>query len=317
MDPLEIKKLTASLTKELHSIKDETDREEALIRLQDIAKTYGGEDKVISSLEIAQNLSERPAQYQMMSGIDGLDSILGGFRLKQLVVLSGVTKHGKTSFAIDLTSRVKNEAPMWLPFEEPAEEIIQKFLDRGEDPPLFYSPTFMPNNTMLWIEQKIIESKAKYNTKILFIDHLGFILPRKDQLAQEIGFVMRDLKGLAKKWDVCIVLLSHLKKVEISKNPNLEDIRDSSSIAQEADTVIFIWRNTTKDPKSGEITITNEVNVSVQANRRTGKTGNVKMVYANGKFFEEEWQQVPAGYTRADKQSVDEEWYGEGYGNSK
>lgn len=311
MTPQEIEKLIQGLRKDVQGIKKDSEREEALIRLQDIAKTYEGEDRVISSLEIAQTLSERPPEYLMESGIGGLDQILGGFRLKQLIVLSGVTKHGKTSFAIDLTSRLKDQHPMWLPFEEPAEEIIQKFMDRGEEPPLFYSPTFMPNNTMQWIEQKIIESKAKFGSKIVFIDHLGFILPRKDQLAQEIGFVMRDLKGLAKKWDVAIVLLSHLKKVEINKNPNLEDIRDSSSVAQEADTVIFIWRNTTKHPKTGEIEISNEVNVSVQANRRTGKTGNVKMVYANGKFFEEEWVQVPAGYTRTSKQDVDEEWYAE------
>ena len=43
---------------------------------------------------------------------------------------------------------------------------------------------------------------------------------------------------------------------------------------------------------NGEVVITDKVNLSVQANRRTGKTGNVKLLYDNGKFIEEEWKQT-------------------------
>jgi replicative DNA helicase len=72
-------------------------------------------------------------------------------------------------------------------------------------------------------------------------------------------------------------------------SPTLEDLRDSSFIAQEADTVIMLWRKTKRDD-DGELIITNETLVSVQANRRTGETGNVKMVFKNGRFFEEDWK---------------------------
>ena len=71
--------------------------------------------------------------------------------------------------------------------------------------------------------------------------------------------------------------------------PTLEDLRGSSSIGQEADTVILLWRESKRE--NGEMTITNNVNVSVQANRRTGKTGNIKMIYEDGKFLEREWKQ--------------------------
>ena len=70
--------------------------------------------------------------------------------------------------------------------------------------------------------------------------------------------------------------------------PDLEDLRDSSFIAQEADTVLMLWRETKRE--NGEVKITNNVNLSVQANRRTGKTGNVKMVYSDGHFNEQAWQ---------------------------
>ena len=54
-----------------------------------------------------------------------------------------------------------------------------------------------------------------------------------------------------------------------------------------------MWRQTVKG-KSREIEITNNVNVSVQANRKTGRTGNVKLAYKNGRFFEENWHETEA-----------------------
>lgn len=284
----EIQKLIEQLGKEINKVSKEEDKEEMLIRLQDIAKTYAGEDEVISSHQLYEQIKLEPPQRKLTTGIKGLDDILDGFRLSQLVVLSGATKNGKTSLAIDLSSRLKEENPLWLPFEEPAREIILKFHDRGEIPPLFYTPQKMIGNTLLWIEKKIIEAKAKYNSKIVFIDHLHFIISPSENLAQEIGITMRKLKQLAVKWNVVIVLLAHLKKTRLDTNPTLEDLKDSSSIAQEADTVILIWRETKKE--NGELIITNNINVSIQANRRTGKTGNVKLVYTNGKFLEDEWQ---------------------------
>lgn len=287
----DIKSLIKSLRSEIEASVDDREKEAQLLRLQEIAATYEGEDKLISSEEIAENVAKRPPERKMHTGIKGLDAILDGFRAKQLIILSGITKHGKTSFAIDLTSRLAKENPTWLPFEEPAEELVQKFLDRNEKPPMFYAPQKMSSNALNWIEKKIVEGKAKYDTKLVFIDHLHYILPRSTDLAQEIGFTVRSLKTLAMKWNVTIVLLAHLRKVELNKNPNLDDLRDSSSIAQEADTVLLIWRKTTKNHKTGEIDIGNETNISVQANRRTGKTGNVKMIFADGKFLEEDWQQ--------------------------
>lgn len=287
----DIEKLIQDLGQEIKLAKDEEYKTEALMRLQEIAKTYRGQDEVISSYDLYEKIKEEPPQRKIMTGLKGFDEILDGFRETQLIVVSGITKHGKTSFAVDLTSRLSAENPLWLPFEEPAREIIMKFHDRGEKPPLFYTPTRMAGNTLNWIEKKIIESKAKYDTKIIFVDHLHFIIDNsKENVAQEIGRTMRDLKKLAVKWNVVLVLLAHLKKTRLDENPDLEDLKDSSSIAQEADTVIFMWRQTERI--NGEVVITNNVNVSVQANRRTGKTGNVKLVYVNGKFLEQPWEVV-------------------------
>lgn len=74
----------------------------------------------------------------------------------------------------------------------------------------------------------------------------------------------------------------------MSENPTLESLKGSSSIAQEADTVILLWRETKR--VNGEVETTNKTNVSVQANRRAGTTGNVKMIFNNGHYLEEDWK---------------------------
>lgn len=286
---LTIEEFIAELEPELKQARADLHVAESLNRLKDIAQKYTGEDQVISSEELLEKIKSRPEGMKIMSGWGGLDDILKGFRPQQLITLSAATKSGKTSFALDLTARIKDLHPLWLPFEEGAEELMVKCLERGEQPPLFFTPETMKGDTLLWVEKKIIESIAKYNTKVVFIDHLHFIVPmtseRQDLM---IGQTMRELKRMAKKWDVCIFLIAHLKKTKLDTQPDLEDLRDSSFIAQESDTVIMLWRETKRE--NGQVVITNNVNVSVQANRRTGKTGNVKMVYDNGHFYERDWE---------------------------
>lgn len=274
-----------NLKEQILALHNEQKREEQLARLEKAYQDYQGEDKVISSYEIAENLKTRTPIVYIPTGIHSLDEILGGFVKKQLIVIAAPTKNGKTSFCIELTTRLKDYNPLWIPFEEPAEELIQKFLDRKEQPPLFYTPDHITGNTLAWIEKRIIESKVKYDSQVVFIDHLHFIVPMNDdRMDLRIGQAMRELKRLAKQWNVVIFIISHLSKTKMDTQPDLEDLRDSSFTAQEADTVIMLWRKTVRE--QGQIVIMNEVNISVQANRRTGKTGNVKMMFENGKFIE-------------------------------
>lgn len=271
------------LEKEIRSTEKEVEDEKALVGLLEVLRDYVGEDKLISSADVALRLKQRPIEHKIMSGFKDLDDILDGFRHKQLIVISAATKSGKTSFCIEMTSQFKDYNPTWLPFEEGADELVQKFLDRGEEPPHFYTPERMAGNTLLWVEKKIIEAKAKFDSKIFFIDHLHFIVPfSQERQDLAIGQAMRELKRMAKQWNVVIFLIAHLKKTKLDTQPDLEDLRDSSFIAQEADTVIMLWRETKRE--DGKVVITNNVNVSVQANRRTGKTGNAQFVYDKGHF---------------------------------
>jgi len=123
---------------------------------------------------------------------------------------------------------------------------------------------------------------------VVFIDQLDFIVSLQGEShALRVSQTMRDLKGIAKKWNVVIFIICHLSKAKMDTQPTLEDLKGSSSIGQEADTVILLWRESKRE--NGRMVITNNLNVSVQANRRTGRTGNVQMVYEDGKFLERKW----------------------------
>ena len=261
---------------------------ESLERLKDIAKVYAGEDEVVSFEEIAEKIKNQGEEFVIMSGWEKLDAILKGFRLQQLIVVSAATKSGKTTMLMDLTTKIAEHNPIWFPFEESAEELIRKFIETNREPPKAFTPKSLKGSSVEWIESKIVEAIAKYNTKVVFIDQLDFIIPySSDNHSLRIGQAMRELKSLAKKWNVVIFIICHLVKTRMESQPTLEDLRGSSAIGQEADTVLLLWRESKKE--DGQMVITDNVNLSVQANRRTGKTGNIKMIYVGGRFIEENW----------------------------
>jgi replicative DNA helicase len=253
-------------------------------------KTYSGDDKIVSFAEIAERIKNGPDELKIYTGWEEFDKLIKGFRPQQLVVVSALTKSGKTQWCMDLTSKVSEFNPVWLPFEESADELVRKYLERGMEPPHGYTPNIMRGGELKWIEERITEATIKYGSKMVFIDQLDFIVPLGgDNHALRVGEAMRTLKGIAKKLDVVIVLICHLVKAKMETTPTLEDLKGSSSIGQEADTVILLWREAKRE--KGQMVVTNNTIVSVQANRRHGTTGYVTMVFDGNRFIEREWRQ--------------------------
>lgn len=284
------------LDADIESIQDETTKELAKARMEETMATYHGDDELISSFDIYERMKIEPDEEKFMTGIGGLDDLLNGFRKNQLIVLAAPTKSGKSQMTVELAIRMPDTKPVFLPFEESADELVRKFYDLKIAPPLFYTPRNITNNTLTWIEKRIVEGKVKYNSKLFFIDHLHFIVPMtSERLDTRIGQTMRDLKTIAKRHGVMIVLVSHLKKTNMLISPTLEDLRDSSFIAQEADTVLMMWREAKRE--GNEMIVTNNTMLSVQANRRTGSTGNVRMTFNSktGRFLEFDWRDEDEG----------------------
>jgi replicative DNA helicase len=289
MEKEKVDALIRKLNNEIVKVQKGQEQEESLVRLKEIARVYRGEDKVIPFSDVKARIKTSADDFKIFTGWVEFDKLIKGFRLQQSIVVSALTKSGKTSFLMDMTERVQAYHPIWFSFEQSIDELISISLERGIEPPQAYTPESLLGNTVEWVESKIVESIAKYDTKIVFIDHLDFIVPLTgDNHHLMIAKTMRELKGIAKKWNILIFTVCHLQKAKMDSQPTLEDLRGSSSIGQEADTVILLWREMKKEHK--QVVITNNVNVSVQANRRYGSTGNVKFVYDNGRFREQEWE---------------------------
>ncbi len=253
---------------------------------------YEGEDRIITSDEAWRDLEEEriKPKVRFMSKIPRLDQMTDGFRKGDVIVISGLTKQGKTSLAQTFTTNfAEQDIPcLWFSYEMMPLEFLEKL---NVPLPFFTMPRRLKGNTLKWIEERIVESIAKYGTKIVFIDHLHFLLDMsfigqsKGNVSLLLGGIMREFKKIALYREITIFLIAHTIKVKFEQEPELSDIRDSSFISQEADTVLIIERKKEK----GRMT-ENQAWLGVLANRRTGKVGKIDLIFSGNKFFEEEYK---------------------------
>ena len=292
---MKIEELIKSIEKEQENVNVELYNSAGMLKLKNVAQAYNGEYKLIWSDKLLEEIKKRPQKTLYKTGIGSLDEIIGGFKEQQLITISASTKHGKTAFGLFLMEKLETLNPVMIPLEQSNEEIVEQRYDNGYSVPKFLSPEKLASKVNVdWIEERIVEGIAKYDTKLVLIAHLGYIDDfgvddryRRENLAYRIGQVMRSLKNLAKKWNVVILLLVHISQKDESHPPTLEDIKNSSDIAQESDMVIMLWR---KNSQENKVRIySNETLVSVMANRRTGRNGNVGLKFetTSGRYVED------------------------------
>jgi len=288
---IDVNKLIRGLENEIKTTQDGIEQAQSLERLKNIAIKYNGDDKIISFKEIEESLKNSPPVEKIPSGIIELDKLLyGGFMKGTVTTIAATPKSGKTSYCMHLTTKMDNYNPLWIALEESAKSLIRKMIKNGLKVPTGYSPANTPYVNMEWIENKIVESIAKNGSEIVFIDQLDFIVPQEggDRHDLKIADTMRKLHQISVKWDIAIFLICHLEKMEPEQKPTTKNLRGSSAIWGEADNCIFLWRECFKE--KGDLIFTNNILVSLQANREDGDTGNIKMVYSDGVFEEKDWE---------------------------
>ena len=266
---------------------DEIIKIEQRLKREVALKDYDGVDRVILAEEKKEEIEElkknRP-YFLAKTEIPMLDECVDGFRKGQLVIVSGPTKHGKTTFCQTLTKRFDEQGhkTLWFSYEVGYEELFEKF---PMDNLSFYVPNYMENGNLNWIEDKIIEAKQKYETSIVFIDNLDFLRDTDIlkgiglNLSSYIGGIVQKIKRIAVEQDMLIFLMSHIRKNNWSSNelPTAEELRDSGQIAQLADIVLMIARLVA--PKgSEEVYVGNDAMVGVMANRHNGKTKKIPLM---------------------------------------
>lgn len=306
---MKIEELINKIEQELKKGLEEQEDAEGLLKLQETVLRYEGEYKLVWSKDLLEELKTRPEPEKYNTEIEKLDDATGGFRPQQLITLAAHTKHGKTTFGLFLLERLEKLNPVFIPLEQSAEEIILQRKDNNYSIPNFLSPhRVAPQVTVDWIEYRVIEGIAKYNTKFVMIDNLDWIDKGdgRETLAYRIGEVMRGLKAIAQRWNVIIILQAHIHQADEEKIPVLRDIKNSSDIAQNSDMVIMLWRENTTVQNEKEYT--NNTMLSIQANRRTGKNVNIKFIFDDkeGIFNESEWLASYTAMSEKDKEVLGE-----------
>lgn len=232
---------------------------------------YVGPDEVVSAAELSAYYRSLPeAEFQVRSGLPGLDQALDGFCGGELIVVTGPTKSGKTLFCQTITRNfyVYGYDPcLWFSYEVPPRQFLKSFPTVEGVLPTFFLPKELYAQSLDWFEDKCLESWEKNRTRIIFVDHLHFLVDmfRMRNTSLEIGAVVRRLKRFAVDFGFVIFLCAHCQKIPKGDEPSHLHLRDSSFVAQEADAVLVLWRTT---DSSGQIT--NNGKLSVDIARRTG-----------------------------------------------
>ncbi len=226
------------------------------------------------------------------SGFSTLDDMfLGGFRDGQLIIISGLSGHGKTELSLQITKSYSEQAipTLWLSFEMTLNELQWKFQNMGgyEDL-LCYVPKSNISDNVKWLEDKIVEAITLFDTKIVFIDNLDFITIDKQEGDDKLTAQKRItgmLKKIAIEYEIIIFLNAHTTKLEEGKEPRMQNLYGASEVYKLADVVLFIHR-LREEVRRGEqaLEFTNESKIIVDKNRLTGKLGSFRMYFKDNQF---------------------------------
>lgn len=247
------------------------------------------------------------------TGFDELNYRTGGFRGGELILIAGRPGMGKSSFAVNIaeTVAIANKKPVAIfNLEMPKSMIVrrilcsQAYIDSqkiltgkfdGEDwaslgkvlDKIAVAPLYIDdssNITVSEIHAKCQRIKQAHGLSMVIIDYLQLMQDDRHTESRqvEISAISRALKIMSKELDVPVIALSQLSRANEArkdKRPMLSDIRESGAIEQDADMVIFIYRDDYYNPDSPDKNVA-EINI---AKHRTGEVGTFKLGW-QGKY---------------------------------
>ncbi len=244
------------------------------------------------------------------SGFDDLDRLTSGFQNSDLIIIAGRPSMGKTSFALNICQHAaveKNVPVAVFSLEMSKEQIALRllcsearidahklrggFLSENDWPKLTLAagtlseaPVFVDDTAgmhVLEMRAKARRLKKDQGLGLIVVDYLQLMrdISSSDSREQEISSISRSLKALAKELAIPVIALSQLnRKVEdrADKRPQLADLRESGAIEQDADVILFVYREEVyhkDDPeKKGKAEI-------IVGKQRNGPIGSVPLVF--------------------------------------
>lgn|SRR3990167_3139467 len=268
---------------------------QAKIKEEEYLFNYAGDDRMIPSTELKLEVDARPTNgFKLTTQFSAINSAFDGFKLGNLIVVSGHTGHGKTEFCIDLAQHFTKDGNKvaWFNFETTQAEIFKRFEQKCNELPVFYLPR-ENKSSFKWFKIKIRESILKYDPKVVFIDNLRGLTEMPDlddgnlskNYSVYVGAVVQKIARMAIENNVIIFLLLDPNKAEETEVLSLRDVgRDSSLITSIPDAVITIWQECKKH-KEG-LDYSGNVWLNILKNRAYGQKGKIKLKFENYKYYE-------------------------------
>ena len=247
------------------------------------------------------------------SGFPEIDNKLAGFQKSDLIILAARPSMGKTSLALDIARKtaIQNKIPVAIfSLEMSSQQLVDRMLAAesqvdswklrtGRDlsvendfkavgeaiARLSEAPIYIddqPGNNMLKMRATARRLKNEKGLGLIIVDYLQLIIPSQagrggtDNLVQKITEISHGLKNLARELEVPVIALSQLSRAVEQRGgkPRLSDLRDSGSIEQDADVVMFIHREADVDQGGRK----QETEILIEKHRN-GPTGIAKLFF--------------------------------------
>ena len=244
------------------------------------------------------------------SGIIELDQMTSGFQKSELIIIGARPSVGKTALALTMASHtaIKEKIPTaFFSLEMSDMQLMQRLISSESKIPsekirtgllkmsdfqsiqdaaghIYDAPLYivdMPNMKLLDLRAMARRLRAQFDVQIIFIDYLTLItsenslIPRHEQIAE----ISRSLKSLARELNIPVVALSQVRRDAEGKKPMLADLRESGSIEQDADVVMFLHRDRVSSSKDGsdkDQAIETEL---IVAKQRNGPIGDIDILF--------------------------------------
>ncbi len=244
------------------------------------------------------------------TGFKDLDQATTGFHEAEFIIIAARPSIGKTTLALNMAAHqaVTKKIPVgFLSLEMPDLDIVDRILAsearldsskirngflrpadltslRDVVPAIYEAPLYIddsPNMKLLDLRAQARRMKSKNDIQILYVDYISLIghenmnIPRHEQVAD----ISRSLKALARELKIPVVALSQLTRITEEKAPGLADLRESGSLEQDADVVLFLHRKrgTDRDAKdSHQNSVETDLIIGKQ---RKGPIGTVKLMF--------------------------------------
>lgn len=255
--------------------------------------------------------SRDDATYGVLTGFTDLDRLLGGLQPSDLLIVAGRPGMGKTAFML---SMAKNAAQKYkkhvaiFSLEMSSEQLVQRLISQetgidsqrlrqgkleGDEWPLFAHAVEVLSNTVIFLDDtpaltplqlrtKCRRLHAEFHLDLVLVDYLQLMTSgaRNENRVQEVSFISRNLKVLARELEVPVLAAAQLSRAieqRADKEPQLSDLRESGSLEQDADIVMFINR---PEMYEKDTLMKNVAQIKI-AKHRNGPVGQVELVFRN------------------------------------